>query len=232
MPRINWGQAAGEALLILVGILLALATDAWWQEHSERRQEREYLEALVAELDQMTAHVSGVVRDADDVVKAGRVLLEIAPDWRSAVSSDSLSALFAELSSEVGWSPPTTVYQDLVNTGAVSLIQSDEVRLGLNELMEVVSWVDSRQLRHNEFFWREMEPYLRLHVPLLAVFGWDELAVSRDSWIPGDFIGSDEFRNLVAAKSLTALDVRDGGQELIVLIDELTRTITVAAGAV
>jgi hypothetical protein len=230
MRRINWGQAAGEALLILVGILLALAADAWWEEHSERRQEREYLEALVAELGQMKAHVGGVIYDADQVVEAGRALLELPPDWRSTVSSDSLSALFARLSGEVGWSPPTTVYQDLVNTGAVGVIQSDEVRLGLNELMEVVGWVDSRQLRHNEFFWTQMEPYLRLHVPILAVFGWDELAVSQDSWVPGDFIETDEFRNLVAAKSLTALDVRDGGEELTALIDELTGMITAAAG--
>jgi hypothetical protein len=43
MPQINWGQAASEALLILVGILLALASDAWWEERSERVQEEEYL---------------------------------------------------------------------------------------------------------------------------------------------------------------------------------------------
>mgnify|MGYP001819031635 CR=1 FL=1 len=230
MPKINWGQAASEALLILVGILLALAADAWWEERSERLQEREYLEALASELDQMKAHVRSVLRDAEDVVESGRVLLEVTPDWQSAVSTDSLSVLIAELSSEVAWAPPTTVYQDLVNTGAVVVIQSDEVRLGLNELMEVISWVDSRQLRHNEFFWAEMEPYFRLHIPLLAVFGWDALAVPRDSWIPGDFVRTDEFRNLVAAKSLTALDVQDGGEELMELIDEVRGTINVAAG--
>ncbi|NNF39225.1 MAG: hypothetical protein HKN71_11205 [Gemmatimonadetes bacterium] len=228
--RINWGQAAGEALLILVGILLALAADAWWEERTERRQEQEYLAALLIELDQMKEHVGAAMRDADQVVEAGRVLLEITPDWPSAVSTDSLSSLIAGLSSEVLWAPPTTVYQDLVNTGAVGLIESDEVRLGLNELMEIVSWVDSRQLRHNEFFWTEMEPYFRTHIPILAVFGWDALAVDQDDWIPGDFLGAEEFRNLVAGKSLTALDVRDGGEDLTAFIDELTRTISTAAG--
>ncbi len=122
-----------------------------------------------------------VVSDAEDVVETGRVLVEVTPDWESAVSIDSLSFLIAELSSEVAWAPPTTVYQDLVNTGAVGVIQSDEVRLGLNELMEVISWVDTRQLRHNEFFWSAMEPYFRLHVPLLAVLGWNALSVPQDS---------------------------------------------------
>lgn len=231
MPRINWGQAAGEALFILLGIFLALGVDAWWEERSERRQEQEYLEALVAELDQMKAHVGTVILDADQTVKAGRVLLEITPDWNSAVSSDSLAALIAQLSNEVAWSPPTTVYQDLVNTGAVSVIRSDDVRLGLNQLMEVLSWVESRQLRHNEFFWTEMEPYFRSHLPVLAVWGWDDLEVPPDGWTPGAFIRTEEFRNLVAAKGLTALDVRDAARELTALIDKLTTKITVAEGA-
>jgi len=64
MPRVNWSQAAGEAVLILSGVLVALAADAWWEERSERRQEREYLEALSSELAQMKSHVEGVVRQA------------------------------------------------------------------------------------------------------------------------------------------------------------------------
>lgn len=104
----------------------------------------------------MRAHVGDVIFDADRATAAGRVLLEIAPDWRSTVSTDSLASLIAELSREVLWSPPTTVYQDMVNTGAVGVIRSDEVRLRLNELMESLAWVEGRALRHNDFFWTEM----------------------------------------------------------------------------
>ena len=39
MRVINWGQAAGEALLILIGVLFALGADAPWEERSEREQE-------------------------------------------------------------------------------------------------------------------------------------------------------------------------------------------------
>lgn len=231
MPRVNWGQAAGEALLILLGILLALAVDAWWGERLERRQEGEYLQALHVELDQLQAHVDTVMRDADEIVQAGTVLLGVAPDWRSSVSPDSLSSLFGVLSNEVAWSPPTAVYQDLVNTGAVRVIRSDDVRLGLNELIKASAWVDSRQHRHNDFFWTEMEPYFRQHLPILAVWGGRGAPVPRDAWTPGDFVQTEEFRNLVAAKTLTAIDVLNAGGELAALIDELSATITVAAGA-
>ena len=226
--RVNWGQAAGEALLILLGILLALAADAWWEERSERRQEQEYLEAMAAELEQMRAHVDVVLQGAGQTIETAATLLEISPDLPPSVTPDSLSELLSNISMEVLWSPPTAVYEDLVNTGAVGLIRAHEVRLGLNELMESVSWVQSRADRHNEFFWTEMDPYFRRHLPVLAVFGWDALAVTREEWIPGDFIRTEEFRNLIAVKGLAALDVRDGGEELTVLIEELAGTVEAA----
>lgn len=231
MPRINWGQAAGEAVLILLGILLALAVDTWWEERAERRTEREYLQALATELREMTTYVEGVERRAVEIQEAGRELLTVSSNWDSeAVSSDSLAALLVSLSLEGEWSPPTTVYEDLVNTGTVEIIRSEAVRRGLNELMASVDWVEGRQVRHNEFFWGEMDPYFRQQLPILAVFAYEGLGTS-ESWTPGAFVRTEEFRNLVAVKSMTAVDVRDGAAELIGLIERLAAIVTAEAGA-
>ena len=73
MPRINWGQAAGEAVLILLGVLLALAADTWWEARSERRTEREYLNALAIELSQMDAHDSGALRSSADRLESATI---------------------------------------------------------------------------------------------------------------------------------------------------------------
>ncbi|MCH1571718.1 MAG: hypothetical protein L7S64_10270 [Longimicrobiales bacterium] len=53
----------------------------------------------------------------------------------------------------------------------------------------------------------------------------------RDSWTPDPFIRTNEVRNVVAAKSRTALDVRDGGEEFMARIEEWMRTITVVTEA-
>jgi hypothetical protein len=231
MRRINWGQAAGEALLILFGILLALGAEAWWEERSERREEHEYLEALAGELEQIQAHAQGAIRIVSQVEDSGLALLAVSSAWSDQkVSSDSLSRLITRVSLEVEWSPPLTVYQDLVNTGAVGIIRSQEVRAGLNELLASVDWVGSRQARHNEFFWNQMEPYYRRHLPVSTVFGFEGLAEFSEPWVPGPFVDTEEFRNMVAAKTLTALDVRDGAEELITLIDRVGETIRLHAG--
>ena len=43
-------RATSEILLIVVGVLLALAIDAWWAERQQRDSERRYLEALLADV--------------------------------------------------------------------------------------------------------------------------------------------------------------------------------------
>ncbi len=226
MPRINWGQAAGEALLVVAGVLLALGADALWEVRSERRQEREYLGALAGELHELGRHVADVAEYAAEIEDSGRELLRVSENWSSApVSPDSLAYLIATLSGEGEWSPPSTVYDDLMNTGAVGLIQSDDVRRELNELMSLMDWVETRQERHNGFFWTEMEPYFRANLPVLAVFGWGSFPATAESWTPGPFVVTEEFRNLVVAKSLTAMDVRDGAQELLALIERVVRTV-------
>jgi hypothetical protein len=233
MPRVNWSQAAGEAVLILSGVLVALAADAWWEERSERRQEREYLEALSSELAQMKSHVEGVVRQATEIEDSGERLLGISSSWGTRpVSPDSLTSLIVDVSNEGDWSPPNTVYQDLVNTGAVKIIRSEEVRRGLNELMASLNWVKSRQDRHNEFFWSQMEPYFREQLPVVEVWGYERLRVSSEPWTPDTFVGTRKFRNLVAAKAMMAVDVRVGAEDLIDLIDRLGETIDAQAGGI
>jgi hypothetical protein len=231
MRRINWGQAAGEALLILFGILLALGAEAWWEERSERREEHEYLEALAGELEEIRTHGQETRLVASDVEHSGLALMQVSSDWPAReVGPDSLGQLITGVSQEVEWSPPLTVYQDLVNTGAVAIIQSQEVRAGLNELLAAVDWVGSRQARHNEFFWEQMEPYYRRHLPVSTVFGFEGLAEFSEPWVPGPFVDTEEFRNMVAAKTLTALDVRDGAEALVTLIDRVSETIRLQAG--
>lgn len=61
------------------------------------------------------------------------------------------------------------------------------VRRELNELMDALDWVASRQARDNGFFWDAMEPYFRRHPPILAAFGYPGLPRPSESRIPGDF---------------------------------------------
>jgi hypothetical protein len=45
----SWGRKAAELVVIVVGILVALAGDAWWDGLVERREEREAIASLADE---------------------------------------------------------------------------------------------------------------------------------------------------------------------------------------
>jgi hypothetical protein len=98
--------------------------------------------------------------------------------------------------------------------------------------MQLVDWVESREARHNGFWWDQMEPYLRRHLPVLAVYGYGDLPAPTTPWNPGAFVGSEEFRNLIAAKVLTAMDVRHGAEDLIDLVQQISEVVRVEAGGV
>jgi hypothetical protein len=226
MGRVNWRQAWGEALLIVAGVVLALGAEAWWSAQSERAQEQEYLEALAAELGSLKSYAQSVMDQAKTIEAAGRGLLTISDTWPTdGVGRDSVAVLIAELGNEVEWSPPLTVYQDLINTGSVRTIRSEQVRQGLTEVMAAAEWVEGRVDRHNQFFWDHLEPFLRRQLPVLAVWPYEELPAPSTSWTPDGFISNLEFVNLVAAKSMTALDVWEGADGLNEVIDRVVQVI-------
>ena len=48
---LRWGQVAVEMLLLVLGILIALAIDDWMQDRRDAQTERQYLEGIVRDLD-------------------------------------------------------------------------------------------------------------------------------------------------------------------------------------
>lgn len=47
---LDWKRFLGELVLIVGGVLIALAIDSWWEGHQEREQERAYLDQLLVDL--------------------------------------------------------------------------------------------------------------------------------------------------------------------------------------
>ena len=63
MPeRRNWKRHAAELAVIVIGVLIALATDGWNDDRLERRTEATYLERLAADVRSDTATLAFVIR--------------------------------------------------------------------------------------------------------------------------------------------------------------------------
>ncbi len=115
-PKLRW--FAAEILIVVSGVLIALALNAWWQGTQKAASADSYLELIVRDLDQAADDLKDVYDFEDGQFKSGltayRVLSEPSqvPDQQSTVS-DRL----ADLTSRRTIFPTGSTFQDLVNTG-------------------------------------------------------------------------------------------------------------------
>ena len=47
---VDWRRAGTEIVIIVVGVLVALAINEWWSEKEDRRMEAEYIERIKEDL--------------------------------------------------------------------------------------------------------------------------------------------------------------------------------------
>jgi hypothetical protein len=139
LRELRWGQVLVELILLIVGILIALAVNGWIEDRRDAQTERQYLEGIVRDLDRDLAvlkefadyHQSQVA----DGVMAYRAL-RTEPDVKDKEGvARAVSRLMSRRTLRL--SHPT--YSNLVGTGNARLIRNVELRdriVGLYEANE------------------------------------------------------------------------------------------------
>jgi Family of unknown function (DUF6090) len=153
---LRWGQVAVELLLLVVGILIALAIDDWMQDRRDTQTERQYLEGIVRDLDRDLVILKEFgdyhERQITDGIMAYRALRS-EPDVKDKESvAQALSRLMSRRTLRL--SHPT--YSNLVGSGNIRLLRNAELRdriVGLYEASE--RWVTIVD-RNNQVFVDQM----------------------------------------------------------------------------
>lgn len=148
--ELRWGQVLVELVLLVAGILIALAIDDAMQDRREARMERQYLEGIVRDLDRdlrvLQEFASYHQSQTADGIMAYRALRGEAP----VIDQENIARAMSRLMSRrtLRLSHPT--YSNLVGTGNVGLIRDVALRdriVGLYESNERwVSIIDRNNL--------------------------------------------------------------------------------------
>ncbi len=131
--KINWQQTATEFVVIVVGVLAALAVDQWRDERNDRKTEAEYLSRLridvEADIEQFYSFEQILETKArllqsllDDTINS-----EFAHDPRSLMEAVQYSSFIA-LPDSV-----STTFDELQSTGRLALIQDLSQRDALSK---------------------------------------------------------------------------------------------------
>lgn len=140
--ELRWGQVLVELVLLIVGILIALAVNGWIEDRRDAQTERQYLEGIVRDLDRDLTVLKEFAdyhqNQVADGVMAYRAL-RTEPDVKDKEGvAQAVSRLMSRRTLRL--SHPT--YSNLVGTGNARLIRNVELRdriVGLYEANE--RWV-------------------------------------------------------------------------------------------
>lgn len=146
----------GEIAIVTVGILIAFALEAWWDDRATARQEQVHLRALASDLQQNVAALRTLIESEESVMSSSEELLRLARAQQRG-SATALDELFASVFNSSRYEPVMGAYEALVNSGGLTLIRDESLRAALAEFAAKVSgrYAESWSDEHYFSFARE-----------------------------------------------------------------------------
>src|SRR5688572_32744506 len=118
LPRLDketvwWG--VGEVSIVVVGVLIAFALNAWWAERDALRAEQVHLRSLVTDFERNIGSLQDLVQRQERVEKACVDLLRLARTEPLA-SSNTIRPLLGQVFSSVRFEAVMGAYEALLNS--------------------------------------------------------------------------------------------------------------------
>jgi hypothetical protein len=147
-----WKRLLAELAVIVGGVLIALAADAWWERRQEHAEARDYLQQLLVDFQETDRRLRATI--AADSKTVERVNGVVDRAFRGVFpSADSL-----DLPTQYNFFEPLTgTLTALVEGGDLRLIRVDSLRF---KLVAFLALIDASQqvLRHTEtLIWNSTE---------------------------------------------------------------------------
>jgi hypothetical protein len=157
----KWRSAVAEGMAVLVGILVAFSIDAGWDHRQDQIRERNYLTALLAEVE---ANQDAYRTNLDAVTQRMRIIRDdletLSSEATDQVSIEAIHKLLFDMYPYAVLEPQRAAFDDLVGSGGFELIQSDTLRRALTGYSQRLE-VDALYQRRTFDFWEaRFSPYV------------------------------------------------------------------------
>lgn len=143
---VQWRYALRETLLIVVGVLIALAVNAWWGERQDRKREASYIHQLLADAEANDRILATSVQEDSVSLKA---LVTLSNALRSGDRPGGSSMDMFDVA--LRYSDPRPVLgnlEHLIASGGVELIRNDSLRASILEYSSLMHADLAESSRH------------------------------------------------------------------------------------
>ena len=193
------GRLAAEFAVIVVGVLVALAAQGWWENRQVDEDRARALRAIAIDLELLSEDLATSKRRVDTTTTSIRWILGSGPDIE--VASDALYSLRTQyaLWEIAGADVGLPTYEELQGSGRLSLLP-DEIRGDLARLDDVIRSLDSIDDDNFQYQIRNLDPWLLDNAPLRSILDYDqELGREFERFAPG-VLQSRRVENMLLAK--------------------------------
>ena len=174
LRELRWGQVFVELLLLVFGILIALAVNGWIEDRRDARVEHEYLELLVRDLDRDLAVLQEVVDFETAQVTAAAQAYHAIRNGVAPQERDAIATKLGQLTARRTLRLSRATYSDLLSTGNLRLIRNGALRDRIVRLYETNERLQSIRDRNNQEF------VDRLYVTYLLDHAWTAPRATRN----------------------------------------------------
>ena len=132
-PRIDWPRTLGEFVIIVMGVLAALAVDEWRGEYNDRKTELDYLDRLSVDIERDIEEFSNQLSILNNKADFLQSLLDNT--FESQFLENPRVVMEAKVVSSFRGLPDSvsTTFDELKSTGRLALIRDIAIRNAMSE---------------------------------------------------------------------------------------------------
>jgi hypothetical protein len=169
--RKSLGRAVAESLLIMFGVLAALAVQSWWDDRVEQQTLLSHLIAVQEELHEVRESIAENLRQSGLVVDQTITVMTMLADTQTEAMPDSFIERVSEMYEIKNPDIPMSAYDAFVSSGSLRLVKGKALRAMLAKYRNEVAEVGQvHQVMWNVYYDLQA-PFLNKYF-VLSDFGW------------------------------------------------------------
>ncbi len=139
--------AIGEIMLVVIGILIALQVDTWNQERLKQKDAIIFFENTRQQLLEDRGNLQGQISYNSRFIPQFEYAIDVIGQQDHAVK-DSLGSIAGRLIDYSDFDREGTIYETIVNSGDIKLLDNEEIKKNLRSLQETYLYINRMEMIH------------------------------------------------------------------------------------
>jgi len=246
-PAYQFGRyfkyAIGEIILVVIGILIALSINNWNEERKRQKEEGHYLAALSTDFKTAESRLRINLGLVEEQLDHNEHLLTILAGPANSIANDSLVGMLRKAFIDIPFGVQISTYADLLNSGKLAILQSEELRRALSEF-EMQNILANQYAEKAAAQWAgQVTEFFIKNLNVSAIYGtesdvhWDYPGIlpstgygntptNRRFSSDEEALWGREIANRVAIKNVLLEDAARSVRDVIKLIDQIFTLIS------